>query len=148
MTEKLSRLEKWFAENQEKALKIIEAQIFGSEKVINYVTAWSRVNEIIRWIPIIGDFFELRKKKYLLAVTDRRFLIIRIRMFRFEELSTEDIPISHIRDATITSYPLFTNLRITTTEGKNYLFKDLPVSWAAGMKDGIDEAQGKPSSYE
>lgn len=144
----LTRLENWLQKNQEKAIAIIENHIDTNEEIIFYATGWSYPPDILTWIPIIGSIIEAQKKKYLLAVTKKKFLIIRLRKFRFEEISCEDIPISEIHDSEVTKFPLFCNLSINLSHGKNYLFKEMSYEWAAGIKDGIDEMQGKPSSVD
>ena len=146
--DELTRLENWLLKNQEKAIAMIENHTDKNEEIVFYATGWSYPLEILTWIPIIGSIIEAQKKRYLLAVTKKKFLIIRLRKFRFEEISCEDIPFGDIHDSDVTQYPLFCNLSVNLSSGKNYLFKEMPYEWAAGIKDGIDEMQGKPSSVD
>jgi hypothetical protein len=150
--EKLSHLEKWILKKQEKALAIIGGHTSSDEELLYYATAWTRSSEAPTWIPFIGRFFEMlilmEKKKYLLAVTKKRLLIIGVRKIRFKELSCKEIPIPSIADVKINKFLLSAHLCVDTVDGKSYLFKDLSVERASGIKDAIEETQGKPSSID
>lgn len=149
MGEDLSRIEKWFAKNQDKAMALIEKHIDSkNEEVTFFATATCYPPDILTWIPIVGNIIEASKKNYLLAVTKNRFLIIRIKKFRIEEISYQEIPISSVSYTDVTKHPLFCNLTVNTSDGKNYVFKEMLFEWAAGIKDAIDEAQGRPSTFD
>ncbi len=146
--EKLSRVEAWFAKNQEKALALIEKHVDSEEEVLYYATGWRYPPEILTWLPIIGNIIDAMKKRYLLAATRDKFIIIRMRKFRFEEITSEVIPMSSIQSSAVSKYPLFCNLSFDLTNGKSYVFKEMLYVWAAGLKDAIDQAQGKPSTVD
>jgi len=138
---KLNRLEKWIANNMEKALALIEKHIAKDEEVLFYATAKTYPPDILTWIPIIGSIIELSKKNYLLAVTRKNFLMIGIRKFGIEEIAFQSIPVGTIRESAVKRFPLGCNLRLVLSGGKVLLFKDLSYDWASSLKDAIDSAQ-------
>ncbi|MBN1421618.1 MAG: hypothetical protein JXP34_22790 [Planctomycetes bacterium] len=147
-SEKLSRLEAWFARNQEKALALIEKHLDDGEEVVYYATGWRYPPDILTWIPFIGTIIDSTKKRYLLAATRAKLVVIRMRRFRFEEISSEIIPMGEIRDSAVNRFPLFCNLRVELAGGKTLVFKEMIYEWAAGLKDAIDEAQGRASTVD
>jgi len=146
--EKLSRVEAWFVKNQEKALALIEKHVDSQEEVVFYATGWSYPPDIFTWLPIVGNIIDAMKKRYLLAATADKFLIIRMRKFRFEEITSEVIPVQSIQGSAVTKFPLFCNLTVELANGKKYVFKEMLYEWAAGLKDAIDQAKGLPSTVD
>lgn len=146
--EKLSRVEAWFAKNQEKALALIEKHVDSNEEVVYFATGWRYPPDIFTWLPIIGNIIEATKKRYLLAATAEKFLIIRMRKFRFEEITSEVIPMHSIQGSAVSKFPLFCNLTVDLSSGRSWVFKEMPYEWAAGLKDAIDQARGMPSTVD
>jgi hypothetical protein len=144
--EKLKGLEKKIADNREKALAIIGKHNPNGEKVLFFTSAKTSPAEILTWIPLIGPIIELSKKNYLLAVTPKRFLVIRIKKMVVEELDYQEIPIEAIRESVLEKILLLWKISLTLADGKKMVFKDMIFEWATDLKKAIDTAQGRPST--
>jgi len=131
-----------------RAMGLIGADVPAVDDVVYYSTAERHPPEFLTWIPIIGGIVEATKKRYLLAATKDSLLVIRIRKFRWEEIESEMIPMREIQSSSVHRYPLLCNLRISRSDGRTYVFKELFYEMAAGMKDAIDQVQGNPSSFD
>jgi len=143
---KLTGLEKRMAKNREKALAIIKKHNPNGEKVLFFTSAKTSAAEILTWIPLIGPFFEMIKKNYLLAVTPKKFLAIRIKRLAVEELDFQSIPIETIHESMIKKVLLLYKISLSLADGKKLTFQDMDFKWATDLKNAIDTAQGHPPS--
>jgi hypothetical protein len=84
----------------------------------------------------------------LLAATVDKFIVIRIRKFSLEEITSEFIPMNSIRNNAADKLPLFYNPRIDLSNGRSYVFEEMVYDWAAGLRDAIDLAQDKSSTVD
>jgi hypothetical protein len=138
--ENFNRLEKWVLGNQEKGLALIQKHTAKEEEVLYWATAWTGPHYILTLF--FGFIVNTLKKRHILVVTRKNFLIINIRMVVIEEIGFQSIPIGKIRKSKVRKYPLGgANLCLVLPGEKKLVFKDLTYEWASGLKDAIDIAQ-------
>jgi hypothetical protein len=138
---KYNRLEKWVLGNQEKALAIFEKHKAEGEEVIYYATGWTGPHYI--WTLILGNLLQFSKKKFLLAVTPTKFMMIGIKKFTIEEITYLEFPVAAISQSVVKGYPLGAHLVLILSDRRKFTYKDMSREWADGLKEAIDKAQGK-----
>ena len=144
----LARMEAWFAANREKALALLAPHVPDGEEVVAFAAGWQYPLDVLTWLPFVGNLIEMRKKRYLLAVTRTRLIILRVRLFRFEALASDIIPLSEVESSSVRAFPLFCNLRLTFAGGSSRVFKEMSYEAAAGLKDAIDQGLGRPAEVK
>jgi hypothetical protein len=122
-----------FERNRRHHESIVASQVVPGEKIITFQEGETRAPFLIRIIPVIGQLLG-RAKSYLLAITDRRILILRLSKSltkgrQFKEL-TASIPFSELDRVEPSTGVLTSSIRIRTKGGQVYHFVNLLKSAA------------------
>ena len=145
---KPSLLEAWSAQNQEKARALLQGHLAADEELRAYAVGWDYPLDLLTWLPLIGDLITMRKKRYLLGVTGQRLLVLRLRTFRWEGMAAEAIAVAAVKRSAVRKFPLHCNLEVELEEGRLLRFKEMRFEGAAALKDALDQAQGRPSTFD
>ena len=131
--------------------QVIKKRLQPEEKVLAFATAVTTPTGNVHWVPVVGALLELGRaaatKPYILAVTDRRFLIIQINKFshvtkEVNEVAFVELPIERIRAAAAESRFLDSlvygdSFKLDAGEGRKYHFRKLTKQHASMLRDAI-----------
>jgi hypothetical protein len=145
---KTNKLEKWLADNKANVLGLIKNHNAEGDQVLYYAIARTYPSALLTWIPIVGMFLLRDVKVYLLAVTRKNFLMIRLKPGTIEESAFQSVPIGTITESTIETIKEFSNLKLVLTDGKKLAFNDMLNDWATLIKRAINTAQAKPAEVQ
>jgi hypothetical protein len=140
-----NKLEKWLEDNKPAIKALIKTHNPDGDEVLSYAIARTYPSPLLTWIPIVGMFIMRDIKVYLLAVTRKNFLMIRLKPGTIEESAFQSVPIETIRESTIEKVKEFSNLKLVLTDGKKQAFNDMLNDWATLLKRAITTAQAKPA---
>lgn len=130
----MNKIGEFFENAANKFHEIAVSHLQPDEEIQTYTTAMWKKSLIVSMIPIVGD----TKKKYLLVLTDKNLYLIRVKLLRIKEISTEVIPLNEITGVVARS-GMFDKLSFVTLQGKKYSFTDIEVEeFAEGLKEEVE----------
>jgi len=126
--------------NTEKAKALIATHTNEGDKCLYWASAKTGPNYIFTLI-FGGLFGLLSEKKYIVAVTQQKFLMIGIKNAAVQEISYKSIPIGSIQKSAVKKQLMGCNLRLGLSDGKGLILKDLNTDSASKLKNAIDSGQ-------
>lgn len=135
----------------------IERILSTDEDLIQYSTAITTPTGNVMWVPVVGALLEAGRyagiKHYVIAVTNKRFLMIPLTKGKKIKGSHEAVLIQDIKSAvaeesncmdrsTLISHMAFGDiLKLELNSGKNFIFRRFRLEEAAKLRDAIMQAK-------
>ncbi len=146
MAEKNNVVVDWLENNRNKAIDILKPYLQIGHELMTFTVAMQYPSELLTWLPVIGTYIELRKKRFLLGVSRRQLIIVQLKRVRIEEINVELVAMEKVGEIGFKRYPFHATLTIPV-EGINRVFKEVPHESAEDFKDQVDELQSRKSIF-
>ncbi len=110
--------------------RLVQARCLPGEKCLGFQRGETRLHFLIRIIPFAPDFFT-RPRRFLLAITDRRVLIIEVtnplNKLKEEEFKrlVASLPFGEIASVEPVAGLLASEVKIVTTSGQRHRFRNM-----------------------
>lgn len=131
--------------------QIIKNHLQAGEELVAFTTASRKIGGSgAAWIPFVGTTLELARslttKPILLAVTDKRFMIIQLKAFSKNpiEVAFDEVPLKLIRTAAAAKHFSFIyskldgeSLKLEVGDGRKYTFRNITSENAQMIRDAI-----------
>ena len=134
--------------------QVIKNRLQPGETLVAFTTATTKIGGSgAAWIPFVGTTLELGRsltlKPYILAVTDKRFLIIQHNKFsritkELKEVAFDEVPLERIRTAMSSKRISFVysmldgdSLKLELGDGRKFHFRNITAENAAMIRDAI-----------
>jgi len=120
-----------------KLLEIIASKLEGGETVECWFTGMDEPSGPLLWIPLIGTLLEFQKRFFVVAMTQRRLLLIEIKkpFFKCNELQTIACPLQDVRSFDVTLGKLSATVRVGIADGQSFKLSSVDADVAALVKE-------------
>lgn len=135
--------------------QLIKARMTAEEELLAFATAVTMPTGNLYWVPVVGSLLELGRvagtKPYLLAVTNKRFLIIQLNRFskmqkEIREVGFEHVPIGQIcrcvaEGRFLDQIYAKDSFKLNLGDGRKYHFRQITKENATVLRDAILRVQ-------
>lgn len=124
---------RFFDGMREKFEAIVKGYLESGETLLDYGAGQTSPSEIFSVIPILATWHKLKTRHWIVALTDRRVLLLRHpAMSAFKILEVKGLPLARVRSMTMKKGVLFVSLVVQTSSG-TLTFKEMEKDEVQGL---------------
>lgn len=134
----------YLSEQQKIQWELVRPHLHEDEVLLCVEQTDRKAPFLIRVLPVVGDLAELTIKRLIIAVTDRRLLVLQLGSKKHQPVVkrvVDSVPHTELRKVSPKRGLLTSSIRIETDDGRKMHFRDLLKSAADRLSQNILKSQ-------